>query len=87
MAKRKKQAKSDYAKGHGRKPSVFPAHLRVKSVDEWRDLKRTEWRAVEQALARYVYGSAYAPAGEALYQIGKLAEQVREALDDNFICW
>jgi hypothetical protein len=65
----------------------FPAHLQT-TVAEWRRVKRSEWREVRQALDRYLYGSAYTPAGAALYHLGKLAAQITEAIDtDDWIAW
>ena len=70
-----------------RRRSEFPAHLGT-TPKEWRALKRTEWREVMQAIARYELGSAFCPAGNALYHLGKLAYQVDEALKPNdWIAW
>lgn len=69
-----------------RRPSVFPAHL-SSTPQEWRNLKRTEWKEVMQAISRYQHGCAYAPAGNALYHLGKLAQQIDEALEGDWIVW
>lgn len=66
----------------------FPVHLSVESPEEWRALKRTEWREVRQALERYSQGSAYTPAGPALYKLQRLADQLTEALEaEGWIAW
>ena len=80
-------AKKSVAQARGRRRSVFPAHLRS-TPTEWRALKRQEWLEVMQALGRYNHGSAYAPAGDALYKLEHLARQIREALDaPGWVVW
>jgi hypothetical protein len=65
----------------------FPAHLSA-TPDEWRALKRTEWREVTQAIERYNLGSAYTPSHSALWNIQRLAQQITEALEDpEWIAW
>lgn len=72
----------------GPRPSKFPAHLRMQTPEEWRALKRTEWREVTQALERYAYGCGYTPANAALYHLKKLAQQITEAIESpDWIAW
>lgn len=74
--------------GRARTKRKFPAHLDVDTPEEWRALKRTEWKEVMQALERYGYGAAYTPAHSALYHLEKLAQQIDEALQvDKWIAW
>lgn len=66
----------------------FPAHLRVKDPEEWRNIKRSEWREVTQAIERYTLGSAYTPAYSALYDIQRLTRQLTEALEaEGWVAW
>ena len=68
--------------------SRFPAHLSVDTPEEWRGLKRMQWRQVTQALERFQYGSAYVPACNVLYDVQRLAQQVTEAIEaDDWIAW
>jgi hypothetical protein len=69
-----------------RRQSVFPAHL-SSSPEEWRRIKRTEWMEVMQALDRYRFGAAYTPANAALWHLGRLAQQVEDALDRDWVAW
>lgn len=69
-----------------RRRSVFPAHLSA-TPKEWRALKRQEWLEVTQALDRFRYGSAYAPVNQQLWNIGKLADQITEALKGDWVAW
>lgn len=84
MATKKTKKKATAARAD-RRP--FPAHL-SSTPEEWRALKRTEWREVVQALQRYYHGSAYAPSGNALYHLGILAQQITEAIEaPDWIAW
>lgn len=90
MAKRPLVTKEERARRRGRAmpKSQFPAHLRVDTPEEWRALKRTEWREVAQALARYNIGSHYTPASTPLYEVQHLVEQITEAIEaDGWIAW
>ena len=69
-----------------RGPSVFPAHLQS-TPEAWRALKRQEWLEVTQALDRFRYGSAFAPAQQQLWTLGLLAEQISEALGGDWVAW
>jgi hypothetical protein len=65
----------------------FPAHLHT-SPEEWRALKRTEWREVRQAMERFYHGSAYIPAQSAFHKMGPLMGQVTEAIEaPDWIAW
>ena len=86
--KKKTRRKSDHARARQPLKHQFPAHLRMETPEEWRALKRTEWREVRQALDRFAYGSAYVPAYSALYSLGRLAQQITEAIEaPNWIAW
>lgn len=93
MATRRKATKKQTIqrainRGRALPKAKFPAHLRVDTPEEWRALKRMEWRQVTQALQRYSCGSYYTPTNDALYEIQKLAEQVTEAIEaDGWIAW
>lgn len=66
----------------------FPAHLSMDTPEEWRSLKRTQWREVRQAIERYNYGSAYTPAHSALYDLQRLSNQITDAIEaDSWIAW
>lgn len=83
--KRSKKAKQRTAEALPARP--FPAHL-SSSPEEWRALKRTEWREVTQALDRFYHGSAYVPGQSPLYKIGLLARQISEAIEaPDWIAW
>lgn len=70
-----------------RPKSVFPPHLQS-APDEWRAKKRQEWREVMFALDRFAYGSAYVPAQAPLYELARLAHQIKEAVDaDGWVAW
>jgi hypothetical protein len=87
-AKKKLTTKNACRQGRAMPKSRFPAHLRVDTPEEWRALKRTEWREVMQALERYGYGAAFTPAAAALWEVQKAAQQVREAIEaDGWIAW
>ena len=87
MSKRKVPTKRAVRKGQVMPKRQFPAHL-SSTPEEWRALKRTEWREVRQALERFYHGSAYVPAQSPLYQMGKLAEQITEAIEaPDWIAW
>ena len=65
----------------------FPAHLNT-TPDEWRALKRTEWREVTQALYRFYHGSAFTPAQPAQHKMRMLVDQVTEAIEAfDWIAW
>lgn len=92
VAKRKptKKKKPDDAIRRGRAlpKSKFPAHLRVDTPEEWRALKRMEWRQVTQALERFNCGSYYTPTNEVLYEVQKLSQQITAAIEaDGWIAW
>lgn len=85
---KKQQSKTSIARGRAIPKSRFPAHLRVDTPEEWRGLKRKEWREVTQALERYHWGSAYCPAGDALYHLQRLAMQITAAMEaEDWIAW
>jgi hypothetical protein len=74
-------------KALGRKRSVFPAHLQT-TPQEWRALKRQEWRDTMHALGIYEYGCAYTPASRQLWQLRKLVTQISEELErDDWVAW
>ena len=83
----KKAMRASVARAAVRRQSAFPAHLQT-TPDEWRALKRTEWREVMHAIDRYTYGAAYCPSDAALYHLGRLARQIQEALEPpDWIAW
>lgn len=85
--KRKGKPSGDIARGRALMKREFPVRLAA-TPEEWRALKRTEWREVRQALSRFYHGSAYVPAGSALHQLGTLADQVSAAIEaDGWIAW
>ena len=84
---KKHASRSKVARAVVRKPSTFPRHL-SSTPEEWRALKRTEWRAVMHALDRYGYGSAYVPGGSELYFLQKAARRISEAIEAaDWIAW
>ena len=88
VAKKHKKRLSDTARARVAPKRQFPAHLRCDTQDEWRALKRTEWREVVQAVERYNYGSAYTPAYGALYEMQRAMRQVTEAIEaPDWIAW
>lgn len=90
VVKRKASKKKPDAVRRGRAlpKSRFPAHLRVDTPEEWRALKRMEWRQVTQALERFNCGCHYTPANDALYEIQKLSQQITEVIEaDGWIAW
>jgi len=85
--KKQTKVKNAIRRGRALPKREFPAHLST-TPEEWRALKRTEWREVRQALNRFYYGSAYVPAASALYKLGQLAEEVTEAIEaPDWIAW
>jgi hypothetical protein len=89
----KKRTKKPTIKPNSRKHATalprrqFPAHLGA-TPEEWRALKRTEWREVTQAIERYNLGSAYTPVHSALWNIQRLAQQITEAIEaPDWIAW
>lgn len=86
--KKKRTIKDAVARGRAMPKSRFPAHLRVDTPEEWRALKRTEWRQVTQALERFNYGSHYTPTSTVLYEIQRLTQQATAAIEaDDWIAW
>lgn len=85
---KKSAAKKAIARGRAMPKSRFPAHLRVDTPEEWRGLKRMEWREVTQALERFQYGSAYVPSYGVLYEIQKLVMQMTQSMEaEDWIAW
>lgn len=79
---------TDIKRGRTMPKRKFPAHLSMDTPEEWRALKRTQWREVTQALERFNYGSAYTPAHSPQWEIHRLATQVTEAIEaDGWIAW
>ena len=75
------------AQAKGPRRSVFPAHLQT-TPEKWRTKKQQEWAEVMGAMDRYSYGAAYVPAKSALYQLGQLARQIKEALNrKDWVAW
>ena len=88
MSSAKRAAMKALRLGTGARPHIFPPHLGVKTPEEWRALKRQEWREVMHALQRYQYGAAYTPAGTTLYKAASLLQQIEEAVNaDGWIAW
>jgi len=80
-------ARSKIAKGQAMPKRQFPAHL-GSTPEEWRGLKRTEWREVVQAMERFNHGSAYIPAYSPFWKMQELARQVTEAIEaEGWIAW
>lgn len=78
---------STVARATGRRPSVFPAHLHS-TPEEWRAVKRQEWREVQAALARFMYGAAYAPAWAELHKLTVLANQIEDmVMAEGWVAW
>lgn len=87
VARKKPVRRKAYIEARETPKREFPAHLNTTPA-EWRALKRTEWREVEQALARFQYGSAYTPSQAAQYALLKAAHQVTEAIEaPDWIAW
>lgn len=84
----KRIGKKRIARAEVARKRQFPSHLGVDTPEEWRAVKRTEWREVTQALERYYHGSAYTPAQSAFYKLGSLVEQVTEAIEaPDWVAW
>lgn len=83
-----KTKRTAVARGRVMPKRTFPAHLSMDTPEEWRSLKRTQWREVMQALDRYNYGSAYTPSQSPLHDLQRLARQVTEAIEaEGWIAW
>lgn len=90
MAKRDRRVTSTssvVARATGRRPSVFPPHLQS-TPEEWRALKRQEWREVQAALQRFTYGCAFVPGSAELYKLAQLAGQIEDMLmAEGWVAW
>lgn len=71
----------------GRRRPAFPAHLQS-TPEEWRALKRQEWREVMAALERFDFGSAYVPMSAERYKLRQLAWQIQDAvMAEGWVAW
>ena len=90
MKKRtKKQRLQDeqQATATGARRREFPAHL-ASTPDEWRALKRQEWREVMSAFQRFQYGAAYVPEQAPLYKVWRILQQITEAMEQpDWVAW
>lgn len=55
------------------------------TVGEWRALKRTEWAVVERAFEKFLWGAAYVPAGDDLYQMQRAVDRMSKAMAEDWI--
>jgi hypothetical protein len=70
------------------KERVFPADLARSTPEEWRELKRQEWREVMLALETYEFGSGFTPAQAALDRLLLLARQIDQAVTAaDWVAW
>lgn len=87
LSKKLPGGKRAIAKGVALPKRQFPAHL-SSTPEEWRALKRTEWREIVQALQRFHHGSAYVPAKSPLWTIDRAAQQITDAIEaPDWIAW
>lgn len=57
------------------------------SIEDWRLKKRQQWHVVMNALNLFTYGSAYTPTGNDLYELQKSADRIKEAMEEDWVCW
>jgi len=82
-----KGRKSHIKQGTAAKPRKFPVHLAA-TPEEWRALKRQQWREVMAAIERYQWGAGYTPGQTELWHLGRLANQITEQLEPaDWIAW
>lgn len=87
MKKKRTTNKKSLVRAEALPKRQFPAHLNT-TPEEWRALKRTEWREVMQALHRFYLGCAFTPSQPALHRVNVAADQVSEALEaEGWIAW
>jgi hypothetical protein len=84
--KKARASTDDERRARGPRPPRFPAHLAM-SPDEWRALKRQEWKEVESAFRRFQYGSAYVPGQAELWKLGALVSQMSVLLEGEWVAW
>lgn len=82
----KKPTKRQLEQQIARKRLQTEAHLGM-PIAEWRLKKRQEFGAIMRALQLFQFGAAYTPAGNDLYEMAKSADRIKEALEDDWICW
>ena len=59
----------------------------VLSTTDFQARKRAEWQAVMTALETFTVGSAYTPAGRDLVELQRLAEEIGEAMGEDWVGW